>query len=73
MSPKDEDVIANSEDPEQTAPLGAVSLGSDLFVRKLMIITVCLLILAFQAIYFTKLRNKIMNMLCFHSLLLSKT
>ena len=33
MSPKDADVIANSEDPDQTAPLGAVWTGSALFAQ----------------------------------------
>ena len=31
MGPKDTDRIANSEDPDQTAPLGAVWSGSALF------------------------------------------
>ena len=38
MSPKDADGLANSEDPDQTAPLGTVC--PDLSVRKLWIITV---------------------------------
>ena len=33
MSPKDVDGIANSEDPDQTAPLGAVWSGSALFAQ----------------------------------------
>ena len=33
MHPKDVDSIANSEDPDQTAPLGAVSSGSALFAQ----------------------------------------
>ena len=41
---KDANGIANTEDPDQTAPLGAVWSGSavcpDISVRKLMIITV---------------------------------
>ena len=31
MRPKDADGMANSEDPDQTAPLGAVWSGSALF------------------------------------------
>ena len=33
MPPKDADGIANSEDPDQTAPLGAVWSGSALFAQ----------------------------------------
>ena len=33
MYPKDADSIANSEDPDQTAPLGAVWSGSALFAQ----------------------------------------
>ena len=33
MSPKDADGIANSEDPDQTAPLGAALSGSVLFAQ----------------------------------------
>ena len=33
MSPKDVDGIANSVDPDQTAPLGAVWSGSTLFAQ----------------------------------------
>ena len=33
MHPKDADGIANSEDPDQTAPLGAVWSGSALFAQ----------------------------------------
>ena len=33
MSPNDADRIANSVDPDQTAPLGAVWSGSALFPR----------------------------------------
>ena len=33
MSSKDVDGIANSEDPDQTAPLGAVWSGSALFAQ----------------------------------------
>ena len=33
MSPKDADRIANSADPDQTAPLGAVWSGSALFAQ----------------------------------------
>ena len=33
MSPKDADGLANSEDPDQTAPLGAVWSGSTLFAQ----------------------------------------
>ena len=33
MSPKDVDGIANSVDPDQTAPLGAVWSGSALFAQ----------------------------------------
>ena len=33
MHPKDADSIVNSEDPEQTAPLGAVRSGSALFAQ----------------------------------------
>ena len=44
MPPKDADGIANSEDPDQTAPLGGLiwvcTVCPDLFVQKLMIITV---------------------------------
>ena len=43
MGAKDADRIANSEDPDQTAPLGAVWSGSALFaksIRKLGIITI---------------------------------
>ena len=44
MSPNDADGMANSVDPDQTAPLGAVWSGSALFarisVRKLRIIMV---------------------------------
>ena len=44
MGPKDADGIANSVDPDQTAPLGAVWSGSTLFaqayVRKLRIVMV---------------------------------
>ena len=46
MSPKDVDGIANSEDPDQTAPLGAViwvcTVCPDLSVPKLRIIAVFL-------------------------------
>ena len=38
MSPNDADGMANSEDPEQTAPLGDICPG--ISVRKLRIITV---------------------------------
>ena len=33
MHPKDADSIANSADPDQTAPLGAVLSGSALFAQ----------------------------------------
>ena len=33
MSPKDEDGMANSADPDQTAPLGSVWSGSTLFAQ----------------------------------------
>ena len=33
MSPNDADVMANSVDPDQTAPLGAVWFGSALFAQ----------------------------------------
>ena len=33
MSPKDADGMANSVDPDQTAPLGAVRSGSALFAQ----------------------------------------
>ena len=33
MSPKDADRMANSVDPDQTAPLGAVWSGSTLFAQ----------------------------------------
>ena len=33
MHPKDADSIANAEDPDQTAPLGAVWSGSALFAQ----------------------------------------
>ena len=33
MHPKDEEGIANSVDPDQTAPLGAVWSGSALFAQ----------------------------------------
>ena len=33
MHPKDEEGIANSVDPDQTAPLGVVSSGSALFAQ----------------------------------------
>ena len=33
MSPKDEDGMANSIDPDQTAPVGAVWSGSALFAQ----------------------------------------
>ena len=33
MCPKDPDTIANSVDPDQTAPLGAVWSGSALFAQ----------------------------------------
>ena len=33
MGPKDVDAIANSVDPEQTAPLGAAWSGSTLFAQ----------------------------------------
>ena len=33
MHPEDADSIANSEDPDQTAPLGAVWSGSALFAQ----------------------------------------
>ena len=33
MRPKDADQIANSVDPDQTAPVGAVWSGSTLFVQ----------------------------------------
>ena len=33
MSPKDVDGMANSVDPDQTAPLGAVWSGSALFAK----------------------------------------
>ena len=33
MSPKDEDGIANSEDPDQIVPLGAVKSESALFAQ----------------------------------------
>ena len=31
MCPNDADGMANSEDPDQTAPIGAVGFGSSLF------------------------------------------
>ena len=36
MSPNDADRMANSVDPDQTAPLGAVWSGSALFVQAYM-------------------------------------
>ena len=36
MRPKDADGMANSEDPDQTAPLGAVWSGSTLFAQAYM-------------------------------------
>ena len=52
MHPKDAEGIANSVDPDQTAPLEAVWSGSALFaqtyhVQKLRKITVCFMVLGF--------------------------
>ena len=55
MHPKDAAGIANSVDPDQTAPLGAVWSGSavcsDLSVRKLRIITVSLVSSEISSLY----------------------
>ena len=40
MHPNDADGMANSVDPDQTAPLGVCTVCPDLSVRKLRIITV---------------------------------
>ena len=41
MSPNDADGMANSVDPDQTAPLGAVWSGSALFASLIRVYTVC--------------------------------
>ena len=39
MSPNDADGMANSVDPDQTAPLGAIWSGSALFAQAYLLIT----------------------------------
>ena len=57
MFPKDADELANSEDPDQTAPLGSRSslirvytVCPDLYARKLRIITVVHLLSFLRAV-----------------------
>ena len=58
ISPNDADGMANSIDPDQTAPLGAVWSGSALFAHKLRIITVFQLYHNYGTAMLTALCNK---------------
>ena len=68
MSPNDADGMANSVDPDQTAPLGAVWSGSALFAQAYL--SEKLGSLRYFNIYFIIYTRFIVHVLCFVNLLI---